>query len=82
MKITNKCYPKIKLDNKNIFIAAPTRSGKGVGIVNPTLLDSMSNCVVYDLKPSQQTKSIYSSFEVFYVQPLTNTFFHVSQLEE
>ncbi len=47
-----------KLDNKIVrlpgqqfvILAAPTRSGKGVGIVIPNLLDYQESCVVLDIK--------------------------------
>ena len=47
-----------KLDNKLVrlpgqqfvILAAPTRSGKGVGIVIPNLLDYQESCVVLDIK--------------------------------
>jgi len=36
--------------NEHILTYAPTRSGKGVGLVIPTLLSWTSSCVIYDLK--------------------------------
>jgi type IV secretion system protein VirD4 len=36
--------------NEFVFVAAPTRSGKGVGIVIPNLLHYRDSCVVLDVK--------------------------------
>jgi type IV secretion system protein VirD4 len=35
---------------EHVFCFAPTRSGKGVGLVIPTLLSWTGSCVVYDIK--------------------------------
>ena len=35
---------------EHILVVAPTRSGKGVGLVNPTLLSWRESCVVSDIK--------------------------------
>jgi len=35
---------------EHIFCFAPTRSGKGVGLVIPTLLTWVGSCIVYDIK--------------------------------
>ena len=36
--------------DSHVFLAAPTRTGKGVGVVLPTLLNWQSSCVVMDIK--------------------------------
>ena len=40
---------------EHVFCFAPTRSGKGVGLVIPTLLTWTGSCVVYDIKKENWT---------------------------
>jgi type IV secretion system protein VirD4 len=42
---------------EHILVFAPTRSGKGVGLVIPTLLAWSESCVVYDIKGENWAKS-------------------------
>ena len=55
-------------------VIAPTRSGKGTGIVIPTLLTWRESCIVYDLKEEnfQRTAGKRSEFsDVIYFNPNT-----------
>lgn len=40
---------------EHVFCFAPTRSGKGVGLVIPTLLTWTGSCIVYDIKKENWT---------------------------
>jgi type IV secretion system protein VirD4 len=46
---------------EHILAFAPTRSGKGVGLVIPTLLAWEESTVVYDIKGENWARAQYSS---------------------
>jgi type IV secretion system protein VirD4 len=53
---------------EHVLCFAPTRSGKGVGLVVPTLLTWPGSCIVHDIKGENWTltsRTRYSSWEVY-----------------
>ena len=66
-------------------VIAPTRSGKGAGIVVPTLLTWRGSCVVYDLKEEnfQRTAGARSVFsDIIYFNPNSLNTHHFNPLLE
>lgn len=70
---------------EHVKVIAPTRSGKGVGIVVPTLLSWESSVIVYDLKSEnwKLTASYRSQFSnVLYFNPADSNSCHFNPLLE
>jgi type IV secretion system protein VirD4 len=47
---THRTFYLRSCGDENVFVAAPTRSGKGVGVVNPTLLSYLGCVIATDFK--------------------------------
>ena len=52
-----KKYKVIDNSNTHIALIAPTRAGKGVGVIIPTLLNWQSSSIVLDLKKENYVKT-------------------------
>lgn len=56
LKVINK-YKIIDNSNTHIALIAPTRAGKGVGVIIPTLLNWLASTIVLDLKKENYVKT-------------------------
>jgi type IV secretion system protein VirD4 len=66
-------------------VIAPTRSGKGTGVVVPTLLTWRGSCIVYDLKQEnfERTAGVRSEFsDILYFNPNSLDTCHFNPLLE
>lgn len=50
-------YKIIENSNTHVALVAPTRAGKGVGVIIPTLLNWRSSTIVFDLKKENYVKT-------------------------